>query len=253
MCYSWTCRPERRWQMVRLAVRAEPLARAHEGQITEEFAMHNLSRRNAVRLVLLVAAAPFATSMPFRCCGKSRRWRSRAMTRSPISPSESPRAGCRRSNTNGMSTATAFRARSIASFSRPIPCATRRSSQTSAPWRSPRGEIDEANPENWLISDGKLYIFGRADRDRPVPAGPCRKHRQGEPEPAAHSEALAVSCRGEPAWRARGRPCASRRASARDRPRSETWSRTPADRRSGRCGVSSATTRAASSDRFCCA
>jgi hypothetical protein len=25
-----------------------------------------------------------------------------------------------------------------------------------------RGELDEANPEYWLISDGKLYIFGKA-------------------------------------------------------------------------------------------
>jgi len=25
-----------------------------------------------------------------------------------------------------------------------------------------RGELDEANPEWWLISDGKLYIFGKA-------------------------------------------------------------------------------------------
>ena len=24
------------------------------------------------------------------------------------------------------------------------------------------GEIVEANPENWLISDGKLYIFGKS-------------------------------------------------------------------------------------------
>ena len=30
-----------------------------------------------------------------------------------------------------------------------------------------RGEIHEANPEYWLISDGKLYIFGG-------PAGPER-------------------------------------------------------------------------------
>jgi hypothetical protein len=30
-----------------------------------------------------------------------------------------------------------------------------------------RGELDEANPEYWLISDGKLYIFGKA-------AGPSR-------------------------------------------------------------------------------
>jgi hypothetical protein len=25
-----------------------------------------------------------------------------------------------------------------------------------------KGELDEANPENWLINDGKLYIFGKA-------------------------------------------------------------------------------------------
>ena len=30
------------------------------------------------------------------------------------------------------------------------------------------GERDEANPENWLISDGKLYIFGK-----PAPMGPA--------------------------------------------------------------------------------
>jgi hypothetical protein len=30
-----------------------------------------------------------------------------------------------------------------------------------------RGELDEANPENWLISDGKLYVFGK-----PAPLGP---------------------------------------------------------------------------------
>src|SRR5262245_26998073 len=30
-----------------------------------------------------------------------------------------------------------------------------------------RGELDEANPEYWLISDGKLYLFGK-------PAGPDR-------------------------------------------------------------------------------
>jgi YHS domain-containing protein len=29
------------------------------------------------------------------------------------------------------------------------------------------GEVDEANPEYWLISDGKLYIFGK-----PAPMGP---------------------------------------------------------------------------------
>ena len=31
-----------------------------------------------------------------------------------------------------------------------------------------KGEIVVANPENWLISDGKLYVFGK-----PAPAGPA--------------------------------------------------------------------------------
>ena len=31
-----------------------------------------------------------------------------------------------------------------------------------------RGELDEANPENWLISDGKLYVFGKASPMGPV-------------------------------------------------------------------------------------
>lgn len=31
-----------------------------------------------------------------------------------------------------------------------------------------KGEVVVANPENWLISDGKLYIFGS-----PAPAGPA--------------------------------------------------------------------------------
>ena len=31
-----------------------------------------------------------------------------------------------------------------------------------------KGEIVVANPENWLVSDGKLYVFGK-----PAPAGPA--------------------------------------------------------------------------------
>ena len=31
-----------------------------------------------------------------------------------------------------------------------------------------KGEIVVADPENWLISDGKLYIFGK-----PAPMGPA--------------------------------------------------------------------------------
>ena len=30
-----------------------------------------------------------------------------------------------------------------------------------------KGELVEANPENWLISDGKLYVFGKPPRPDP--------------------------------------------------------------------------------------
>ncbi len=55
-----------------------------------------------------------------------------------------------------------------------------------------KGEIVVADPENWLISDGKLYVFGK-----PAPAGPalfqqdlCGEHRQGKSEPIDPSETL---------------------------------------------------------------
>jgi hypothetical protein len=31
-----------------------------------------------------------------------------------------------------------------------------------------KGEIVVADPENWLVSEGKLYVFGK-----PAPAGPA--------------------------------------------------------------------------------
>ena len=35
-----------------------------------------------------------------------------------------------------------------------------------------RGEVREANPEYWLISDGKLYLFGKSIGPGSVPQGP---------------------------------------------------------------------------------
>jgi hypothetical protein len=47
-----------------------------------------------------------------------------------------------------------------------------------------RGEVDEANPEYWLISDGKLYIFGKSigpDRFQRDLAGNINKANQNRP------------------------------------------------------------------------
>jgi hypothetical protein len=48
-----------------------------------------------------------------------------------------------------------------------------------------RGEVREANPEYWLISDGKLYLFGKS-------VGPdlFRKDLEGNRERADHNRAL---------------------------------------------------------------
>jgi hypothetical protein len=56
-----------------------------------------------------------------------------------------------------------------------------------------RGEFHDANPEYWLISDGKLYIFGLAT-DRAVPEGPDGQRCQGKSEQAVHPP-LAVNLR----------------------------------------------------------
>ena len=85
-----------------------------------------------------------------------------------------------------------------------------------------KGEVVVANPENWLISDGKLYVFGK-----PAPIGPgmfqqdlAGEHRQGEPEPRASCRSISEHSPAARGWprRHRGRPCGSRRADDRDRP-----------------------------------
>jgi hypothetical protein len=50
-----------------------------------------------------------------------------------------------------------------------------------------KGELDEANPENWLISDGKLYIFNKA-----APMGPdlFQQDLAGNIAKANHNRAL---------------------------------------------------------------
>ena len=62
------------------------------------------------------------------------------------------------------------------------------------------GQIVVANPNNWLISDGKLFVFGKA-----APAGPVlfekrprRERRQGKRQPADPAQAIIVNDLGWP-------------------------------------------------------
>ena len=128
--------------------------------------MQNVSRRIAIRFVLVVAAVPFATSMP-----------SFATEAVPLA-------------IKGYDPVAYF---TIGSPTRGLPgieyewdehrylfvTAEHRELFMADPVRyAPQfgnycamalalGEVDEANPETWLISDGKLYIFGK-----PAPMGP---------------------------------------------------------------------------------
>ena len=129
--------------------------------------MHNLSRRDAVRLALLVAAAPFATSIPpvasetaplaikgydpvaYFTVGKPM----------PGLPEIEHARDGHRYRFAGVEHRELFKADparyapQFASF-----CAMALS----------KGMLVEADPENWLVSDGKLYLFGK-----PAPAGPA--------------------------------------------------------------------------------
>jgi hypothetical protein len=48
-----------------------------------------------------------------------------------------------------------------------------------------RGELDEADPENWLVNDGKLYIFGK-----PVGPGLFRQSMNENIEKANRNRSL---------------------------------------------------------------
>src|SRR5262245_19516889 len=66
-----------------------------------------------------------------------------------------------------------------------------------------KGALVEADPENWLINEGKLYIFGKPGprRARSLSEGSFRKHRQGNSESVAHSQALVADTPGRPRCR----------------------------------------------------
>jgi hypothetical protein len=123
--------------------------------------MYDLSRRNTIRLVLLAAASPLVASMP-----------STALERAPLAlQGYDPVAYFTdRKAVRGMPDIEyewdEYRYR----FSR----AEHRELFKADPVRyAPqfadfcamsltRGEIVMADPESWLISDGKLYVFGKA-------------------------------------------------------------------------------------------
>ena len=123
--------------------------------------MHDLSRRNAIRLVLLLAAAPIATSVAsvaaekvplaiegydpvaYFTIGKP----ARGLPELEFEWDEHRYRFVNAKHRDLFKADPVRYAPQFANF-----CAMALT----------RGELLEADPENWLISDGKLYIFGAA-------------------------------------------------------------------------------------------
>jgi hypothetical protein len=125
-----------------------------------ELAMHNLYRRNVIRLGFLVAVLPFVTPIPF------------------VAAEPTPLAIEGYDPVAYFTTGRAVRGLPEIAYewdehSYLFSSAQHRKLFQTDPVRyAPqfanfcamslaRGELVEADPENWLISDGKLYIFGK--------------------------------------------------------------------------------------------
>ena len=211
-----------------------------------------LSRRAALGLAALVAAyafasAPSAVAQDVQLAIKGY---------DPVAyftDREADARACRTSSMSGMSTRYRFSSAEHRELFKADPVRYAPQFGNFCAMALAKGEIVVANPENWLISDGKLYVFGKPcpGRPRSVPEGSCRKHHEGEPEPADLPKHLTVSRpRGgaampRPALRRPSRRC-SRSAGLEELASESCGSNVGSRRRI------IATTRAASSARLCC-
>lgn len=129
--------------------------------------MHTFSRRNAVRLVLAVAAAPLATSMstfateavPLAIKGYD-----------PVAyfTTGRPTRGLPEFEYEWDEHRYLFANAEHRELFKADPVRYAPQFGDYCAMALAEGELTEANPENWLISDGKLYIFGK-----PAPMGPA--------------------------------------------------------------------------------
>jgi hypothetical protein len=131
-----------------------------KGKPQKEFAMHNLSRRNAVRLVLLAAASPLVTSIP-----------SIAAEKVPLAIKGydpvayftigSPARGLPEIEYEWDERRYRFSRAEHRELFKADPVRYAPQFANFCAMALSKGEVEVANPEYWLISDGKLYIFGK--------------------------------------------------------------------------------------------
>jgi hypothetical protein len=146
-------------QIVRLAAERDRW-RGCSGQSQREFAMHYLSRRNAIRgLALVVAAQTFATAS-----------RSVAAEKAPLAIKGydpvayfiigSPTRGLPEIEYQWDDQSFRFSRAEHRDIFKADPVRYAPQFANFCAMALTRGELHEADPENWLISEGKLYIFG---------------------------------------------------------------------------------------------
>jgi hypothetical protein len=142
--------PHRRWSGL-------PSERA-AGKPQKEFAMQNPSRRNAVRLILLVAASPFATSIP-SVAGEQAPLAIKGYDPVAYFTIGSPARGLPEIEYEWDEQRYRFLRAEHRELFKADPLRYAPQFAKFCAMALTRGELHEADPENWLISDGKLYIF----------------------------------------------------------------------------------------------
>ena len=160
MSYDWDRSPERRWRRCSGLPTKWAVGTGWKGKSQMEFAMRNLSRRNAVRLGLLLAAAPFAASIP-----------SIATERVPLAINGydpvayftlgTPTHGLPEIEYEWDEHRYRFSRADHRDLFKANPVRYAPQFANYCAMSLTRGEIVEADPENWLVSEGKLYIFGK--------------------------------------------------------------------------------------------
>jgi hypothetical protein len=129
--------------------------------------MHSLSRRNAVHLALLVAAFPLATSMS-AMAGETAPLAIKGYDPVAYFTSGSPARGLPEFEYEWDEYRYRFTSAEHQELFKADPVRYAPQFENFCAMALTRGELDEANPENWLISDGKLYVFGKAPPMGPV-------------------------------------------------------------------------------------
>lgn len=130
------------------------------GQIEGNFTMHDFSRRNVIRLALLAAASPFATWLP-ATAAESTPLAIKGYDPVAYFTLGRPVHGLPEIEFEWDDYRYRFSSAEDRELFKVDPVHYAPQFANFCAMALSKGEIVEANPENWLISDGKLYVFGK--------------------------------------------------------------------------------------------